>query len=180
MISFKIMNITQWNDKKHFIFLSGMKYLVMKKNWSVINTVLLLLAIIACLSTLHCPGFREKRKKEIFQTEKEFEKMASDQSIAAAFYAFADENAVINRGNDSLIHGREGIRNYYANAKLQNAIVHWTPDFVDVSKDGILGYTFGKYEWKVIKGEGDTLVSRGVFHTVWKKQKDGSWKYVWD
>jgi ketosteroid isomerase-like protein len=21
---------------------------------------------------------------------------------------------------------------------------------------------------------------KGIFHTVWKKQKDGSWKYVWD
>jgi ketosteroid isomerase-like protein len=174
------MKLTQWNDKKHFIFLSGMKYRIMKKNLSVINTVLLVLAIIACLYTLHRPGYREKQKKEIFQTEKAFEKMATEQSIAEAFFKYADENAVIKRGNDSLIHGREGIRNYYANPNLQNAIVNWTPDFVGVSEDGTMGYTYGKYEWKVIKDAGDTLISRGVFHTVWKKQKDGTWKYVWD
>jgi ketosteroid isomerase-like protein len=123
---------------------------------------------------------RENVKEEIFRTEKAFEKMTHDKSVAEAFYFFADVNAVINRGNDSLIIGRENIRNYYETRKAVNAIVQWTPDFIEVSDCGTLGYTYGKYEWKVIKDSGDTLVSRGVFHTVWKRQKDGTWKYVWD
>jgi len=45
------------------------------------------------------------------QTEKAFEKMASEKGLAEAFYYFADENAVIKRGNDSLIIGKENIRN---------------------------------------------------------------------
>jgi ketosteroid isomerase-like protein len=164
---------------KQSIYLSGKKYQTFQKG-STMRQVLMYIAFLLLLITCKPSVDMEKVKNEIFLTEKAFEKMASDQSIAAAFFTFADENAVINRGNDSLIHGREGIRNYYSNPKLQNAKVNWTPDFVDVSEDGTIGYTFGKYEWKVIKGEGDTLVSRGVFHTVWKRQKDGSWKYVWD
>jgi ketosteroid isomerase-like protein len=123
---------------------------------------------------------KEDIKKEIFRTEKAFEKMTRDQSVAAAFYFYADSNAVINRGNDSLIIGKENIRNYYDSRKAVKAIVQWTPDFIDVSDCGTLGYSYGKYEWKIVKDTGDTLVSRGVFHTVWKKQKDGNWKYVWD
>ncbi|MBK7030961.1 MAG: hypothetical protein IPH45_17925 [Bacteroidales bacterium] len=43
-----------------------------------------------------------------------------------------------------------------------------------------MAYTYGKYTWKINNGNGDTTVYKGVFHTVWKKQGDGSWKYVWD
>jgi len=138
--------------------------------------ILLLMLTVSCHSSMN----REEAKNEIFLTEKAFEKMTAEQSIAEAFYTFADENAVIKRGNDSLIHGRDGIRNYYATRNLQNASVRWTPDFVAVSNDGTMGYTYGKFIWKVVREKGDTLVSRGVFHTVWKRQKDGSWKYVWD
>jgi ketosteroid isomerase-like protein len=140
------------------------------------NLSILLLMVISCKPSVN----REDIKKEIFLTEKAFEKMTRDKSVAEAFYFFADSNAVINRGNDSLITGKESIRNYYETRKATNAIVQWAPDFIDVSECGTLGYTYGKYEWKVIKDTGDTLISRGVFHTVWKKQKDGTWKYVWD
>src|SRR5205085_2595843 len=36
-------------------------------------------------------------KKEIFQAEKAFEKMAAEKGIPEAFYYYADENAVIKR-----------------------------------------------------------------------------------
>jgi ketosteroid isomerase-like protein len=152
----------------------------MKERLTAISTVLLILAIIACLFTIRRPVNEEKLKKEIFGTEKAFEKMTSEKSVAEAFYFFADENAVIKRGNDSLIYGNENIRHYYLSRNLKNAQVTWTPDFISTSKDGTLGYTYGKFTWKVIRETGDTVVAKGVFHTVWKKQKDGSWKYVWD
>ena len=122
----------------------------------------------------------EKIKKEVFETEKAFEAMAAEKGIAEAFAFFAAEDAVIKRGNDSIITGREGIRNYYSRANLFRATVNWTPDHVDVSADGTMAWTYGKFVWKVIRQEGDTAVSRGIFHTVWKRQADGSWKYVWD
>jgi len=122
----------------------------------------------------------EALKKEIFDTEKAFEAAAKEQGIAEAFFLFADENAVIKRGNDSLIMGKENIKTYYQNPSYQNAAVTWTPDFVDVSKDGTLAYTYGKYVWTVVDSAGESAEYRGVFHTVWKRQADGSWKYIWD
>lgn len=138
------------------------------------------LLISAFLAGCHRVADVETFRKEIIQTERSFEKMTQEKSIAEAFYAFADSAAVINRGNDSLIYGREAILNYYLTRNLKQATVQWMPDFVAVSDDGTLGYTFGNYTWKVVKAPGDTLISRGVFHTVWKRQADGSWKYVWD
>jgi hypothetical protein len=54
-------------------------------------------------------------REEILKTEKAFEEMASEKGLAEAFYYFADNNAVIKRGNDSLITGKENIRSYYIN-----------------------------------------------------------------
>ena len=118
-------------------------------------------------------------KKEIYQAEKAFEKMASDKGITEAFYFYADENAVIHRENDTIIKGKENIKIYYAKTN-KNATVNWTPDFIGVSDDGTLGYTYGKFVWKMKKDDGSTAEYKGVFHTVWKRQADNTWKYVWD
>ena len=121
----------------------------------------------------------EKSKREILETEKSFSKMLSEKGFAEAFYHFAAENAVLKRENDTLIWGRKAIFDYY-NSKSQDAVkLEWEPDFIDVSECGTMGYTYGKY--KLVRNENNKEQSiYGIFHTVWKKQKDGSWKYVWD
>ena len=123
---------------------------------------------------------KEAIKNEIFQTEKAFEQMTADKGIADAFYYFADENAVILRENDTLISEKDNIKAYYAKKNLVNASVTWTPDFIEVSDCGTFGYTYGKYTWSIKNEDGKVTEFKGVFHTVWKKQSDGNWKYVWD
>lgn len=136
------------------------------------------IAIAACI-TCNAQGFSGNPKQEIFRTEKAFEKMAAEKGIAEAFYFFADSMAVIKRANDTLVVGKENIRRYYEK-QTKNPTVTWTPDFIETSNDGTLGYTYGKYLWKANKADGSVSEFKGVFHTVWKRQKDGSWKYVWD
>jgi len=43
-----------------------------------------------------------------------------------------------------------------------------------------LAYTYGKYTWQIKDTQGKITKYQGIFHTVWKKQSDGTWKYVWD
>jgi len=122
----------------------------------------------------------EKFKKEIADAEKSFEIMATEKGIAEAFWFFADSNAVIKRQHDTLIQGRENIRKFYSARFYTNASVKWSPDFIGVSSNGDLGYTYGKYVWQSKDSTGKPEEFKGVFHTVWKKQHDGTWKYVWD
>lgn len=68
--------------------------------------VLLLLALIPVAGFCQLSTDKEKIKQQVFETEKAFEKMTTDSSIEYAFYFFAAENAVIKRGNDSLIFGK--------------------------------------------------------------------------
>jgi len=134
-----------------------------------------ILMLASCKQTFNI----DTAKNEILQTEKAFEKMASDKGLAEAFYYFADENAVILRGNDSLIIGKESIRHYYDKNAKPNAKISWTPDFIDISDCGTLGYTYGKYVFMMQDTSGNSIEHTGIFHTVWKKQNN-DWRYVWD
>lgn len=119
-------------------------------------------------------------KAKIEKTENNFNKACTEKGIDVAFYEFAAENAVIKRENDSLISGKENIKNYYSKPVYETAKVSWKPDKIEVSDDGTMASTFGKYKWIIINKEGKETVYTGIFHTVWKKQKDNTWKYIWD
>lgn len=123
---------------------------------------------------------QQKAIEEIRQAEAAFSQRVREKGIAAGFGDFADSSAVIKRENDSLITGPAGIRRYYSQPYFQRATVEWSPDFTDASPDGRMGYTYGRYTWVHTDSSGRKTESRGVFHTVWKKQKDGTWRYVWD
>ena len=119
-------------------------------------------------------------KLEVVKAEKDFEKLVAQKGLAEGFYQFADSSAVIKREHDTLIIGKTNIKNYYSNPKYLNARVTWSPDAVTVSDAGDMASTYGKYKWTFVDTSGKEQVIKGVFHTVWKKQKDGSWKYIWD
>lgn len=106
--------------------------------------------------------------------------MAFEKGIAEAFWYYADGGATIRRKNDSLIHGKEPIRHFYSDSFYLTAKLEWSPDFADASADGTLGYTYGKYIWRVPDSTGKLSEFKGIFHTVWKKQNDGNWRYVWN
>ncbi|HEX2974427.1 MAG TPA: nuclear transport factor 2 family protein, partial [Bacteroidales bacterium] len=95
------------------------------------------------------------------------------------FWFFAADSAVINRGNDSLIRGKENIRNFYEKNSAQGVKLTWSPDFIEVSECGTLGYTYGKYHFSKADSTGKMTERTGTFHTVWKKE-NGKWRFVWD
>lgn len=116
-------------------------------------------------------------KEQIVDTEKAFAQMVQEKGIHAAFVHFAAEDAVLMR-NNKLFAGKAVIDSMLAGQ--QSTELSWTPDFVDVSGAGDLGYTYGKYSFSFKDENGNTVENNGIFHTVWKRQEDGSWKYVWD
>lgn len=116
-------------------------------------------------------------KNEILETEQNFAKMVSEEGMYKAFVAFADEDAVILR-NDSLIMGKRAIHLFYQNRNYKT--LSWKPDFIEVAASGDLAYTFGHYTFSFMDTIGHPQENRGVFHTIWKKQANGNWKFVWD
>lgn len=144
------------------------------------NRIVLIIVIAFFFSSCSRTVDRKAVKQEILKTEKAFEAMAAEKGIAEAFAHFAAENGVIKRQNDTLITGKEDIFRYYDTERMRKATVRWTPDIIEVSDDGSMASTYGKYLWRITGESGDIAEYRGVFHTVWKKQPDGTWRYIWD
>ena len=122
---------------------------------------------------------RKQWLSEIEEVENQFNKMARDSGISKAFGHFATDNAVIKRG-EKVIKGRDSIIAYYKRGEGPIRSLQWKPSYIDVSDDGTLGYTYGKFNITMLDTTGTEQTNKGVFHTVWKRQEDGSWKYVWD
>lgn len=136
----------------------------------------LAICLVALLGFSSCSTNDDQSKKEILQAEKDFALLAKEKGVATAFYAFADTDAVIKRG-DRLVTGKESIKEFYFKQE-QHGELQWEPSFVDAS--GELGYTYGPFTYSAKDSTGKTTETKGYFHTVWKKQKDGKWKFVWD
>jgi ketosteroid isomerase-like protein len=122
---------------------------------------------------------KEIYKNEILETEKAFAALAKNEGLQKAFLTYADEEAVLNR-NNKIIKGKAAIKQYFEKQTLQDVKLDWLPDFIDVSESGDLGYTYGKYTFEAKDTSGQTITDEGIFHTVWKKQVDGKWLFVWD
>jgi ketosteroid isomerase-like protein len=123
----------------------------------------------------------DKWKQEILETEHNFAEMAKEKGITKAFLSYAAEDAVLMR-NNTLVIGKENLIDYFDNQTSDNNEVSltWKPDFVDVSLSGDLGYTYGNFTFSYTDSSGSVIENSGVFHTVWKRQTDDSWKFVWD
>ena len=150
----------------------------MKVNTRFTVVFIVLGAFVNSCQTPSTPASHEKLKSELFAVEKEFCAMAQLEGVQKAFVYFADDSAVVQQ-RGQLLKGKEMIRKQYESFPRQ-AKLEWAPDFADVSTSGDLGYTYGKYTFTSTDSIGKTTQSGGIFHTVWKRQPDGKWRFVWD
>lgn len=148
-------------------------------NRLILTLFLLILITVSCKNKVSMAD-KEQYKQEIIQTERDFAKMVKEQGMQAGFTFFADSNAVIRRGNETLIKGKKEIEENYGHPRYKDVVLEWEADFVDVAASGDLGYTYGHYTFEAKDSTGNPIKATGTFRTVWKRQPDGSWKYVWD
>ncbi|MCP4459052.1 MAG: DUF4440 domain-containing protein [Cytophagales bacterium] len=142
--------------------------------------ILLVLLIISGCQRPKNSGSKEQWKTEILNTENSFSALSAEKGVKIAFQEFAANDAVLMRNNE-LIKGMEAMSIRLDGAGLPpDVTLTWEPSFVDVSESGDLGYTYGEYLYTSTDSLGNVTKSTGIFHTVWKRQTDGEWKFVWD
>ena len=118
-------------------------------------------------------------KTEILNAEVAFASLVRDKGMKTGFLTFASNDAVLNR-NNHLIKGKQAMAAYFDRITLRDIHLDWYPDFIQVSDAGDLGYTYGRYTFAAIDAKGKPVTDTGIFHTVWKKESDGMWRFVWD
>jgi ketosteroid isomerase-like protein len=119
----------------------------------------------------------EKLKEELVRTEAEFFEHALQHGFSAALHTYmAPDGFVAN----SLILGREA---QAAKAKADEGkprpnVIRWKPLRADVAASGDLGYTWGVAE--AGPGAAGPFKPYGIYVTIWQRQRDGKWKFVYD
>jgi ketosteroid isomerase-like protein len=149
---------------------------------------------IPCLLLLLAlaPGVRASDHQqlcaELTQTERDFCALAAKVGVSDAFLAnMADDCFVPQRFSLSRAEFAAAVTAARARAGAAykpgpnpDQQLVWTPLKVDVSSDGTLGYTWGRYDLTLRDKEGKRETTTGVYLTIWKRQANGSWKFVFD
>jgi len=95
--------------------------------------------------------------------------------------AFLDEKGAILSPNAPIADGKEAVSKLLTGFfALPDLKIRWHVDRADVARSGDLGYTSGAYEMTFSDATGKKLSDKGKYVTVWKKQKDRSWKVLLD
>ena len=121
----------------------------------------------------------ERAKAELLRTDAEFSETAQKLGIAEAFVKYADPDATMLPANEHAVTGADGIRKQFAGLRAGTTL-EWKPSRAEAAASGDLGYTLGTYELRSTGDDGSPVVRYGKYCSVWKKQRDGRWKWVVD
>ena len=113
-------------------------------------------------------------RNEIIKTDKDFSAASKSEGIKNAFIEFMDDEGVLLRPNYPPLIGANAIE-YLTETNDSSYTLTWQPSASEVSASGDLGYSFGIYN---LQFQDSTLY--GTYVSIWKKQKDGKWKFVLD
>jgi len=112
------------------------------------------------------------------QLEGEFMKAALEKGSRGYMSYYADD-AVELPNNNPIIRGKTNIAETMGFLDDKNNRLTWTPVGADISASGDLGYTYGTYEF-TSPGQDGSQTEYGKYASIWRLQKDGSWKVVLD
>jgi ketosteroid isomerase-like protein len=116
---------------------------------------------------------RTQNRRALVEMEHAFAKAAATKGTRDAFLEFlADDGIIFQPGP---VNGKK----FWGERQPRKGLLSWEPIFADVSRAGDLGYTTGPWEFRP-NGPDDQPVAFGQYFTIWKKQRDGSWKTVLD
>ncbi len=136
---------------------------------------LVFLVVIACVALGQASG---KETDAILAADAAWLKVYQAKDLAKSV-EFCDEQGSMLAPNAPIAVGKDAIAKLIAEDFAHDNI-EWHANKVGVSRSGDLGYTSGATGMTFKDASGKTVVYKGKYLTVWKKQADGSWKVLYD
>jgi len=115
--------------------------------------------------------------EEMVKTEQAFSKMAADKNTREAFMTFIADDGLLFR--PGAVNGKKWMLEHPVPPSDKKPLLAWQPNFAGMSASGDMGFTTGPWEAKPDVNDPKPS-AYGHFVTVWKKQPDGTWKFVVD
>ncbi|HWC53115.1 MAG TPA: DUF4440 domain-containing protein [Chitinophagaceae bacterium] len=131
--------------------------------------------IIAFISCNHFSTADNTKEKEAMRNaDKAFSDLSKQNGMKAAFLTYIDSGGVLLRPGHFPIVGQKA-QDYLQKINDSSFSLTWDPQSAEIAASGDLGYTYGIYTYH----DKDTTYE-GTYVSIWKKQKDGNWKFVLD
>jgi len=111
--------------------------------------------------------------RTMVEAEKNFYQAGQERGTRAAFLAFLADDGVVFRPGP--VNGKK----VWTERPETGLDLIWEPTFASMARSADFGFTNGPAQWKA-KKEDEKPLGYGQFVSVWKKQKDGSWKVALD
>jgi ketosteroid isomerase-like protein len=136
------------------------------------------LALLLMISpTIFAQQSNASALKEMVETEQAFSKTAEAKNTRDAFMEFIADDGLLFR--PGAVNGKKWMTEHPVPPSDKRPLLAWQPAFAQMAAAGDLGFTTGPWEFKAdIKDP--KPAGYGHFVTLWKKQPDGSWKFVVD
>ena len=123
---------------------------------------------------------RASSRRAVQEVDRELSRSSEARDIDA-FTALLDTDTVFVSESGPPARGREAVRvkwaQFFAPA---GPSLTWEPYEGEVSSQGDLGYTRGKFLFQGKDGAGKPVTERGEYLSIWRKQQDGTWRLVVD
>lgn len=116
----------------------------------------------------------------LLKLDREFDQATAEKGIEGWVAYFAENGSMLG-ATEPPVTGPNAIRQYMGPALAEAGFsLRWQPTKAEMMIPSIVGYTVGRFERKRKNEQGKTLLVRGSYVTVWRKQADGSWKIILD
>jgi ketosteroid isomerase-like protein len=138
----------------------------------------LAVATIACLACAP-PWSPPPDPSELIEADRAFAAETAERGADGWAAWFAETGRMYrDRG---YVDGRAAIRDVMVPAFSDSLrALRWDPDTAIVAASGDLGYTLGHWESVLTTPAGDSVLGRGNYVTIWRRQPDGTWKVAAD
>ena len=119
-------------------------------------------------------------KAEALRTLREADRLwCQSASDFEGFMSFLDEDVVWYFCSLPPLKGRDAVRSFYQKPYENNAFtLTWTPEKIDVSISGDIGYTHGTYIVVFASSSEKKPEQIRNYATIWRKQIDSTWKVL--
>lgn len=117
-------------------------------------------------------------KAILYGLEAKFAKDVAEKGGAGFAEWFADDGVVLGNGVAPLV-GKVAIEKS-ATWSPKDYQLTWTPTDAMMGPSGDMGFTWGHYEGNSKDANGNPVKTSGRYMTIWRMEKDGTWKVVLD
>lgn len=151
----------------------------MKKEIRLTSTMRKILFFLVLIILSACKNSTQVNSDNELDLLRETDKKQAEACSArdlSLFLSFSDDDVIGFQATP--IRGKEDLKKFWENMfSLPDYQITWQAEDVFVSQSGDIGYTSGPWQQQWTQ-DGKLIKSDGRYLTIWRKQKDGTWKEI--